>query len=60
MVENQKSKTYQGIFIPDKYAKEMKKILDKKIANEKRKKIDLNQDFLRSLAKSPCNLSHCL
>ncbi len=43
-VENQKSKTYQGIFIPYKYAKEIKKILDKKIADEKRKKINkLNQ-----------------
>ena len=43
-VKNQKSKTFQGIFIPKKYAKEMKKILDKKIANEKRKKIEeLNQ-----------------
>ena len=43
-VENQKSKTYQGIFVPDKYAKDIKKILDKKIADEKRKKLnELNQ-----------------
>ena len=39
-VENQKSKTYQGIFVPDKYAKYIKKILDKKIADEKRKKLN--------------------
>jgi len=43
-VKNQKSKTYKGIFISKKYAKEMKKILDKKIANEKRKKnAEINQ-----------------
>ena len=49
-VENQKSKTYQGIFIPDKYAKEIKKILDKKIADDKRKRIDMLNQFAGMLS----------
>jgi len=49
-VENKKSKTYQGIFIPDKYAKEIKKILDEKIANEKRKKIEKLKQFTGMLS----------
>ena len=49
-VKNQKSKIYQGIFIPDKYAKEMKKILDKKIADKKRKKLDELNQFIGILS----------
>ena len=43
-IENKKSKKYQGIFIPSRYATDIKKILDKKIHNEKQKKLnDLNK-----------------
>ena len=45
-IENKKSKTYQGIFIPQKYAKEMKKILDKKIYQEKQKKLNDLDKFI--------------
>ncbi len=45
-IENKKSKTYQGIFIPEKYAKEMKKILDEKIYKERQKKLDELDKFV--------------
>jgi hypothetical protein len=45
-IENKKSKTYQGIFIPEKYAKEMKKILDEKIYQEKQKKLNDLDKFI--------------
>jgi hypothetical protein len=44
-IENKKTKKYHGIFISAKYAKEMKKILDEKIAQEKKKKLDTLESF---------------
>jgi len=48
-IKNQKSKKYHGLFITPKYAKEMKEILDKKIANDKKAKLKELDSFVGML-----------
>ena len=49
-IENKKSKKYHGLFIPPKHAKEMKEILDKKIADDKKAKLDELNSFTGMLS----------
>ncbi len=48
-IEDRKRKEYKGIFISRKYADEVKAFLERKIAEEKEKKIDTLMQFAGSM-----------
>ncbi len=45
-VEDKKTHEYKGLFISPKYAEEFKKLLEKKIANEKQQELDELMQFV--------------
>lgn len=47
-VEDKKTHEYKGLFISPKYAKEFKKLLEKKISDEKEKELDEIMQFAGS------------
>ena len=48
-IEDRKSHDYKGIFVPAKYADDVKQYLDKKIAKERQARIDEVMKFAGSL-----------
>lgn len=44
-IEDKKSKEYKGVFISKKYAKEVKAFLQKKLAQEKKERLDKLMGF---------------
>ncbi|WP_292662810.1 hypothetical protein [Nitratifractor sp.] len=48
-IEDRKRKAYKGVFVSRKYADEVKAFLQRKIAEEKRKKIDSLMHFAGSM-----------
>lgn len=45
-IEDKKSKEYKGVFVSSKYADEVKHFLDKKLANEKKQRLDKLLKFI--------------
>ncbi|NTU42245.1 MAG: hypothetical protein HGA78_04175 [Nitrospirales bacterium] len=44
-IEDKKSHSYKGVFVPSRYADEVKAYLDKKIAKEQQKRLDTIMQF---------------
>jgi hypothetical protein len=44
-IEDRKSHEYKGLFVPAKYADDVKRFLEKKLAEEKRERIDEIMQF---------------